>query len=150
MLLGIKYNSIFPTPVHTLPSGLTIYRSRLASHGGKYDSCIGGPHSSFSILANLAGGAAQLIGHFVDGLKAYRQFGPPKLSAIAMTKEEIHLANEYNAAEGGVMETGRDLEFEQLELEQLEDLDHSYDEEVMTDMISCCIHCPSNTTSIQA
>ena len=145
MLLGIKYNSIFPTPVHTLPSGLTIYKSRLASHGGKYDSCIGGPHSSFSILANLAGGAAQLIGHFVDGLKAYRQFGPPKLSAIAMTKEEIHLANEYNAAEGGVMETGRDLE-----LEQLEDLDQSYDEEVMTDMISCCIHCPSNTTSIQA
>ena len=33
MLLGIKYSSIFPEAVHTLPSGLTIYRSKLASYG---------------------------------------------------------------------------------------------------------------------
>ena len=31
VLLGIKYNSIFPEPIHSLPNGLTIYRSKLAS-----------------------------------------------------------------------------------------------------------------------
>ena len=32
MLLGIKYVSVFPKEIHSLPCGLTIYESRLASH----------------------------------------------------------------------------------------------------------------------
>ena len=71
MLLGSKYLSIFPKEVHTLPSGLTIYKSQLASHGGKFNSCIGGAHSSFTALAGLAGGAPQLIASFIDGLQTY-------------------------------------------------------------------------------
>ena len=62
MLLGIKYSSVFPKEVHTLPCGLTIYKSRLASHGGKYNACIGGPHSSFTGMTGAAGGTITMTG----------------------------------------------------------------------------------------
>ena len=128
MLIGIKYLSIFPKEVHTLPSGLTIYKSKLASHGGKFDSCIGGPHSSFTALASLAGVAAQLLGHFIDGLKVYRQFGPPSIKSIAMTEEEMMLAQEYNSKEGGMPELS--LWFD----EQQTGTDWSSE-------VDCCQHC---------
>ena len=82
VLLGSKYLSVFPEPVHHLPNGLTIYRSRLTSHQGLYDSCIGGPHSSFQILATSAGGTARLLANFTDSLKVYRQCGPPSISSL--------------------------------------------------------------------
>ena len=47
VLLGIRYSILHPTPVQELECGLTIYKSRLISHNGSYDACIGGP-SSFS------------------------------------------------------------------------------------------------------
>ena len=97
MLIGIKYNSIFPKEIHTLSSGLTIYQSRLASHGGKYDACIGGPHSSFTALADGAGGVSQLLVHFIDGLKLFREKGPGRISSIRMTEEEVYFEKQYNA-----------------------------------------------------
>ena len=113
VLLGIKYSSIFPIPVHTLESGLTIYKSQLASHGGKYDCCIGGPHQSFTVLTSLAGGASQLLSHFVEGLKAYRQWGPPKITSICMSTEEISEAMMMNAVEGEMREFTQLREVEQ-------------------------------------
>ena len=104
MLLGSKYLSIFPKEVHTLPCGLTIYRSQLASHGGQFDSCIGGPHSSFTALAGLAGGTSQLIASFIDGLQSYRQWGAPKINSISMSEEELLLAMEFNKEELGLTE----------------------------------------------
>ena len=102
MLLGSKYLSVFPKQVHSLPCGLTIYKSQLASHDGKYDSCIGGPHSSFTALANLAGGTPQLIAAFIDGLQAYRQFGPPTLKSVSLTNEDIKMAQSFNFKESGL------------------------------------------------
>ena len=84
MLLGIKYISIFPKEIHTLPCGLTIYESRLASHGGLFNSCIGGPHTSFTALAGEIGGTARLIAHFVEGLQEFRQMGAPKLKYLSL------------------------------------------------------------------
>ena len=104
MLLGIKYISIFPKEIHTLPSGLTIYESRLASHGGLHNSCIGGPHSSFTTLAGEVGGTARLLAHFVDGLKEFRDWGPPKLQSISMTDSEVRMAIKYNAMENSMSE----------------------------------------------
>ena len=111
VLLGIKYTNIFPIPVHNLPSGLTIYRSQIASHGGDYDCCIGGPHESFTVLTSLAGGASQLLSHFVVGLRAYRQWGPSKLHSLCMSNEEVTEAVMMNTKEGEILEF---LELEEL------------------------------------
>ena len=101
ILLGSKYLSIFPQQVHTLPCGLTIYKSQLASHDGHFDSCIGGPHSSFSVLADLAGGTSQLIAAFVDGLQTYKQWGPPSLTSIPLSDEDVVEAKKFNSKELG-------------------------------------------------
>ena len=100
MLLGIKYKNIFPEEIHTLPNGLTLYKSKLASHNDLFDACIGGPHSSFNALADAAGGTARLVAHFMDGLKTWRLMGAPKIKRMNMTKEEIKFAEDFNVAEG--------------------------------------------------
>ena len=154
MLVGIKYNSIFPKEIHTLPCGLTIYQSRLASHGGQYNACIGGPHSSFTAMADSAGGVTQLIVHFVDGLKAFRESGPGRISSIRMTEEEVSFAKKYNADEGEL------LEFEEIaaeeELEELAESEESIsaeedlaetDEELTDQIFSCCDHCVTNVSA---
>ena len=154
MLLGIKYSSIFPEAVHSLPCGLTIYRSKLASHGGQYDCCIGGPHKSFSVLTGMAGGTAQLLSHFVDGLRAYQQCGPPKITSIYMTNEEVLQAVKFNTEEGDMKELTMYGQLE--ELEQLEQLEYDSEEEEQfsdsdddkhsqTDYM-CCTHCTSTLT----
>ena len=106
MLLGSKYLSVFPKPIHSLPCGLTIYRSQLASHDGQFDSCIGGPHSSFSALASLAGGTSQLIAAFVDGLSTYKQWGPPVIKSIPLSQEENYAAKQFNLEEMSFEESG--------------------------------------------
>ena len=78
--MGIMYSSIFPVPVHSMESGLTIYQTKLSPHNKGYNAVIGGPHSSFSILAQKAGGAASLLAHFTEGLQAYKRWdGAPKI-----------------------------------------------------------------------
>ena len=141
MLLGIKYSSIFPKEIHTLPNGLTIYQSRLASHGGEYDSCIGGPHSSFAALADSAGGAARLLGYFIDGLKTFRQLGPPKLTSINMNDDEVAVAKAYNAAEGEFVEFA--------ELSNVTDIesDMSESEDQTEEQFRCCNHCTERSSS---
>ena len=133
MLLGIKYISVFPKEVHTLPCGLTIYKSRLASHGGKYNACIGGPHSSFTGLTGAAGGTAQLLTYFMEGLQAYRQWGPPRISYITMSDEEMCLARQFNCQEGETREFA--------ELESMENLENEFTEEEVEVDYTCCSHC---------
>ena len=110
MLLGIKYISVFPKEVHTLPSGLTIYESRLASHGGLYNACIGGPHSSFAALAAELGGTARLIAHFIDGLKTFRDFGPPRIKTLDLSQNEEELNSKYCHSEVDMEEISQYLE----------------------------------------
>ena len=78
-LIGILYNAIFPVPVHTLPSGLTIYKTKLKSKFNKYNATIGGPHTTFEYLAGELGGAAALLTIFRQGLEKYHKLGPPKV-----------------------------------------------------------------------
>ena len=98
ILLGIKYKSLFPVHVHTLPCGLFIAELKIASDGG-ITGAIGGPHKSFSALSNQAGNTSLLIAHFVDGLKTFRSLGPPKLEAPILSLEDIELANKCYKAE---------------------------------------------------
>ena len=134
--------------MHSLPNGLTIYKSKVAPHAGQYDCCIGGPHSSFQVLTTLAGGTARLLANFVDGLRTYRQWGPPritecdvfvspveldkpKLSCLALSEEEENLSRTINLAE------------DSLELESVQNDYASF----LFDKI-CCTHCLSNEESV--
>ena len=116
-LMGILYNSNFPTPLHTLPSGLTIYKTQLKSRNNRYNATIGGPHATFEFLAGeVGGGAAALLTIFRQGLEKYHKLGPPKLKAAPLTTEEADFYKGYYAAEG-------EDEIEQLEsLEKLEEI----------------------------
>ena len=152
MLLGIKYSSIFPVAVHSLPCGLTIYRSQLASYGGSYDCCIGGPHRSFQVLTGMAGGAAKLLSHFIDGLSVYRKWGPPRISSICMTSEEEMKAVRLNREEGDMMEFTQleQLQGEEMEDDQLSDMRDDQlsdiEEEENFTIAECCSHCPVLST----
>jgi hypothetical protein len=99
-LIGILYNAIFPVPVHTLTSGLTIYKTRLKSRNNKYNATIGGPHTTFEYLAGELGGAAALLTIFRQGLEKYHKLGPPKLQVAPLTVEEVAFNTSYYSAEG--------------------------------------------------
>ena len=70
LLLGSKYNYLFPTVVATLPSGLCIYESKFYGVGG-HRGILGGPHQAWRFAtqtANFMGAAAFLTCE----LKAYQ------------------------------------------------------------------------------
>ena len=89
VLLGSKYLSVFPEPLHSLPNGLTIYKSKLSPHQSGYEFCIGGPHSSFHVLASISGGTAKLLANFTDGLQTFRQWGPPRIVSFPCTNDAV-------------------------------------------------------------
>jgi hypothetical protein len=69
----------------------------------------------------MAGGTAQLLSHFVDGLKVYQQCGPPKISSIYMTNEEVMQAVKFNTEEGEMKEFTMFGQLEQLENDSEDD-----------------------------
>ena len=68
ILLGIKYNALFPELIHMMPNGLAIYHLKIKSHRSKHTAVIAGPHSSFYKLAEQTGNTAFLIEKFTEGL----------------------------------------------------------------------------------
>ena len=98
VLLGIMYQSCHPKILFTLPSGLFIAKLRLKSLG-TFTGCIGGPHKSFSFLAQHCGDTSRLVSCFVTGLENFRRYGPPKIDGPIMTMEDYDLAMMFNKAE---------------------------------------------------
>ena len=45
-----------------------------------------------------------MLAHFIEGIKQYRSWGPPKLDSLPMTCEELRFAQELNSWEGDVEE----------------------------------------------
>ena len=58
-LIGTQYNLIHPIPIHSLPCGLTLYKTKLAPHKSGYNAAIGGPHTSFDFCCGETGSAAK-------------------------------------------------------------------------------------------
>ena len=108
VLGGIKYNSSFPELVHMLDCGLGIYRCKLASFDKRWNALIGGSHESFDSLAQRSGNVGNLLANFVDGLKAFRASGPPRLSSCPLTLEEELFAKAKNGKESELKDI-RDL-----------------------------------------
>ena len=75
-----------------MESGLCIYRSKLQSHDGVTNAMIGGPHESFDICANMAGGVAQLLAHFTEGLQRFREGAVPRIGTNPLSMEDIEHA----------------------------------------------------------
>ena len=63
------------------------------------NATIGGPHSSFTALANSAGGASSLMAHFLDGLKNVKKWGPPRVKSNPKSLQETDFAKAMNTFE---------------------------------------------------
>ena len=101
-LVGIKYKLIHPDPIHTLPSGLTIYKSKLVGHKSGLNAMIGGPHSTFDCLCDQAGGVANMVANFVKGIERYRDedWYAPRVPKAPMTVEEVQFAKMMTSSMG--------------------------------------------------
>ena len=100
-LLGIRYQNCHPVLVHSLDSGLSIFRVRLASHDG-FNAVIGGPHKAFDYLAGKSGNTAQLVAAFascINDIRSCGEFIAPKISSNMMTLEEEAFARTMNVGE---------------------------------------------------
>ena len=107
-LIGIQYDLIHPEPIHTLPSGLTLYRSRLATHDPGINAAIGGPHESFDFCCQNEGGAARVVTLFAQQIERYRngEWTAPKVTTFPMSVEELKFAKEMNEKESGHLLSG--------------------------------------------
>ena len=56
MILGIRYQNIYPKPVHQFPNGLTVFKSQLLPAYPGAVACIGGPVSALDNLSGAMGG----------------------------------------------------------------------------------------------
>ena len=102
VIIGIKYNSISPTPLHTLECGLTIYSLPLATHNPEINAVIGGPHKSFSFLLNKSGGLSQVretLHILHSALENYHKFGPPNIPYLPVTNKTLEFARKCFPAE---------------------------------------------------
>ena len=70
VMLGIRYNKLFPSPVFFLPSGLGIYKSVIKGKDG-CDGVIGGPHKSW-LAAMKASHVMGPAAYFSCEMQAFR------------------------------------------------------------------------------
>ena len=75
VLLGIKYNALFPELLHMLPTGLAVYKVRVKSFKNMYTAVLAGPHTSFDVLRKRVGNTAYLLRQFEEGLQNWRSLG---------------------------------------------------------------------------
>ena len=61
MLLGIRYQSIFPQILHAFPNGLTVFESKLMPASPNALACIGGPISCLDQICESIGASSTLM-----------------------------------------------------------------------------------------
>ena len=62
------------------------------SHDGVTNAIIGGTHESFEFFANIAGGASQLMAHFTEGPRNFREGAVPSISVNPVCIEDVEHA----------------------------------------------------------
>ena len=95
-LIGIQYDLIHPEPIHSLPNGLTLYKSKLAPHEPGFNAAIGGPHTSFDFCCNAVGGAHRAVALFAQQIELYKsgEWSAPRITTYPMTREELTFAKD--------------------------------------------------------
>ena len=75
MIIGIRYQNIYPELIYTYPNGLAVYKTKLLPHSSDEVLCVGGPVSTLEgIIENCGGHSAAVIGHmtqFITALKSH-------------------------------------------------------------------------------
>ena len=95
-LVGIQYNQLQPVLLHMLPSGLAIYKTKLAPHVPGQRYVIGGSHASFDAILSQVGDRDHMMEHFIAGLANWKSLGPPSLTQFVMSEYEVNIAKEKN------------------------------------------------------
>ena len=74
MILGISYQKHYPEHVHTLPNGLTIFRSKFKPTSRGALACIGGPVEALSFLCDSAGtwDTMTYLSYLVENIRTYK------------------------------------------------------------------------------
>ena len=95
-MIGIQYDLIHPEPIHSLPNGLTLYKSKLAPHEPGFNAAIGGPHTSFDFCCNAVGGAHRAVALFAQQIELYKsgEWSAPRITTYPMTREELTFAKD--------------------------------------------------------
>ena len=120
-LVGIQYNQLQPKLIHMLPSGLAIYKTKLAPHVKGFNYVLGGPHASFDTwLAKHGNQNHLLLENFVAGLAQWRSLGPPSLSQYMMSDAEIIEAKDKNLADDELHYYKELVEFEKDEYDEIQ------------------------------
>ena len=72
MILGIKFQSIYPEPIHHLPNGMTIYKSKFIPARANESACIGGPIECINQLTNTVGASDTIryLSNFLNYISA--------------------------------------------------------------------------------
>lgn len=91
MILGIKYQNIFPEPIHTFPNGLTIFKSKLMPANPGAVACIGGPVAAIGELAGVMGYSTTtyLTNLLMKNYKPRMEFFPDMEDKIDMQDQNI-------------------------------------------------------------
>ena len=86
MILGIKYQNIYPVPVHTFPNGLTIFKSKLKPTSPGVLACIGGPVEALENICGIVGAKPALgyMCNLIQNIKA----PAPRINLNPLTKKK--------------------------------------------------------------
>ena len=114
-LIGIQYNQLQPVLLHMLPSGLAIYKTKLAPHYSGQRYVLGGSHASFDAILSKVGDTDQVINHFIAGLASWKNLGPPSLTQFIMSEDEENLAMKKNLSDDSMSNFRNLLDVEQRE-----------------------------------
>ena len=75
LLIGLNLLAVHPEPVHTFPSGLTVYKSKFKPPWPGVLGCIGGPVEALQCIAGISGNIAAL-GHLQSLAYLTKDFVP--------------------------------------------------------------------------
>ena len=74
MIIGIKFQKIFPEHVHTMSNGLTLFKSQLKPTSPGALACIGGPVEALQYLCEKAGRKSTMtyLSYLVQDLRNFK------------------------------------------------------------------------------
>ena len=87
ILLGVQYLAHFPTLVHSLDSGLSIYKVRLTPSSPGVTAAIAGPHHSFNLILEQVGDMVTMLAAFRRGIDHWNTSGPPPIPHLPLAEQ---------------------------------------------------------------
>ena len=100
MLIGIQYSGVFPQPIFTISSGLTLFKSQFMPHREGEVACVGGPSKALAAMVSQFG-ATQVVSMFVRMAENPNAFYS-NIERTLRNKEEERLALKFNSMEADI------------------------------------------------